>query len=68
MKKGKRYIKVIEAHPLNISKLRDYYRQKIIIKGKDLNAVKRLVDKSLKRFKKPSGVIVTLDIDAVEYF
>ncbi len=68
MKKGKRYIKVIEAHPLNVSKLRDYYRQKIIIKGKDLNAVKRLVDKSLKCFKKPSGVIVTLDIDAVEYF
>jgi primosomal protein N' (replication factor Y) (superfamily II helicase) len=65
-RKGKRFLKVVEPQPHNVSKLRDYYRQKIIIKGKDLTLARRVIAKSLDSFKKPSDIIVTLDIDALE--
>ncbi|GAG20813.1 unnamed protein product, partial [marine sediment metagenome] len=56
------------AHPMNISKVRNKFRQNIIIKGRDLSSVSKIVNKGLFLFKKPSDIIVTVDIDAVECF
>jgi primosomal protein N' (replication factor Y) len=65
--KSYRYVKITEPQLENILKIRDYYRQKIIIKSKKMDQAREIIEKSLNEYKKTPSVIITLDIDAVEY-
>ena len=64
--KGYKEIKIIQPQPSIISKIRGNYRLNIIIRCKDLTVFKKIINKSLRRFRRPSGLLITVDIDARE--
>ena len=48
-----------------VYRLRRQYRWNIILKVKDVNKLNPDLKKALKAFRKPHGVIITVDVDAV---
>lgn len=56
-------IDILDPQPGIIPKLRDKYRFSILIKGKSQAQVMSLIQKSLKSFKKKSGMIISINVD-----
>ena len=49
--------------PAPIVRIRGYFRYNILIKGKDRLVMCALLKKVLKKFKKPHGVLIAVDVD-----
>lgn len=64
LEKKPKAIDIVEPHPDVVAKIRDNFRFAIEVKGKSVKNILSFIKKALKGFKRPYGVIVTLDVDA----
>jgi primosomal protein N' (replication factor Y) len=51
--------------PAPIARVRGYYRWNILIKGKNRSIMCEELRKALARYRRPSGTIVTIDVDPI---
>lgn len=58
-------VKVLGPAPAVISKVRNQFRWNLILKVKDADAAALKLKKILKGLKRPSGVIMTVDVDPI---
>ncbi len=58
-----RGIEILEPHPDVIPKLRDKFRFTILVKGKSVEKIVRLIRERLKEFKKKQGVVISVNVD-----
>jgi primosomal protein N' (replication factor Y) len=65
LKAADRDMKIGGPAPAPISRIRGYFRYNILLKGKDRVVLCDLLKKSLSNFKKPSGVLVAVDVDPI---
>ncbi len=60
-----RAIKIAGPAPSPIAKMRGYFRWNILLKGKDRKAICELLKKALAGFKRPSKVLIAIDVDPI---
>jgi len=65
LKAADRDMKIGGPAPAPISRIRGYFRYNILLKGKDRVELCDLLKKALSNFKKPSGVLVAVDVDPI---
>ncbi|MBI5143949.1 MAG: primosomal protein N' [Candidatus Omnitrophica bacterium] len=58
-------IKIAGPAPAPISRMRGYFRFNILLKGKDRLEMCDMLKRALAKFKKPSGVLVAVDVDPI---
>ncbi|MFC1631534.1 primosomal protein N' [Candidatus Omnitrophota bacterium] len=62
-KKKNKQISVLGPAPAAISKIRGNYRWHVLLKGKQLPPLVKLLKKAVKDFKRYKGLILTVDVD-----
>jgi len=58
-------IECIGPAPSRIPKIRGYFRWNILLKGKNRSIMSHDLKKSLVRYRKPGGTIITIDVDPI---
>ncbi|UCD55232.1 MAG: primosomal protein N' [Candidatus Omnitrophota bacterium] len=56
-------IEIVGPAPSPISKVRGFFRWNILLKGKNRSIMCQALRKALKAYRKPAGVILTIDVD-----
>jgi len=56
-------IEIFEAQPDMPAKLRGNYRWSILLKGKNIKAVNKLIRKAIKGCQRKSGIIISVNVD-----
>lgn len=56
-------IEILDPQPDVVPKLRDKYRYTILVKGKSVGLIMLLIRKTLKNFRKKSGMIIAVNVD-----
>lgn len=64
MKYKPKAVFIFESQPDIPAKLRGNYRWHILLKGKNIKAINQLIRKGIKKIKKKSGIIISVNVDA----
>ncbi len=65
IKKNAQSIKLAGPAQAPISRMRGYYRWNILLKGRDRKELCDILRKALSAFRKPSGVLIAVDVDPI---
>ncbi|MCK4463122.1 MAG: primosomal protein N', partial [Candidatus Omnitrophica bacterium] len=65
LKKNLKDIEVTGPAPAPIARVREYYRWNILLKGKNRSIMSFSLKKALGRIRKPSGVLMAVDVDPI---